>query len=122
MTLWLLGNQESYRGVADRFGVNKGTLFYVAAEVVETWAAYATTDIMWPTDLGDLAQRFEEKWGFPGVVGAIDGCHIAIKAPEVEQAAYYNRLEFHSVILQGCCDENMMFTHIHAGSPGRMHD
>lgn len=38
------------------------------------------------------------------------------------QDAYNNRKEFHSIILQGCCDSNMVFTHVHAGSPTRMHN
>lgn len=25
-TLWMLGNQESYRSVADRFGISKGNV------------------------------------------------------------------------------------------------
>jgi len=39
--------------------------------------------------------------GFPGVVGAIDGCHIPIKQPPGNANDYYNRKEFHSIILQG---------------------
>ncbi|CAN7945081.1 unnamed protein product, partial [Ixodes hexagonus] len=122
MTLWLLGNQESFRGVADRFGVNKGVLSYVAKQIIATWADAAADFIQWPAQPWEVSLEFARKWGFPGVVGAVDGCHIAIKAPEEEQDAYYNRKEFHSIILQGCCDSRMMFTHVHAGSPGRMHD
>lgn len=122
MTLWLLGNQESFRGVADRFGVNKGVLFYVANQMIETWANLAVDFIRWPTQLQRVSRAFTRKWRFPGVVGAVDGCHIAIKAPEEEQDAYYNRKEFHSIILQGCCNSEMVFTHVHVGSPGRMHD
>ncbi|CAN7986926.1 unnamed protein product, partial [Ixodes hexagonus] len=122
MTLWLLGNQESFRGVADRFGVNKGVLFYVANQIIESWADLAVDLIRWPTQLRRVSRVFTRKWRFPGVVGAVDGCHIAIKAPEEEQDAYYNRKEFHSIILQGCCDSEMVFTDVHVGSPGRMHD
>nr|XP_027238977.1 uncharacterized protein LOC113830007 [Penaeus vannamei] len=46
-TLWLLGNQESFRGVGDRFNLSKSSLHKV----------------------------FLKKTGFPGVVGAIDGTH-----------------------------------------------
>lgn len=121
-TLWLLANQESYRGVGDRFGMNKGTLFYIVKEIIEIWASCAREHICWPSDTNFEAAEFERKWNFPGVVGAVDGCHIQIKAPRDEQAAYYNRKEFHSVVLQGCCNSNMVFTHIFVGSPGRMHD
>ncbi|KAH7948687.1 hypothetical protein HPB49_000843 [Dermacentor silvarum] len=39
MALWLLGNQESFRGVGDRFGINKGLLHYVVNNIIELWAA-----------------------------------------------------------------------------------
>ena len=32
-SLWLLANRESYRGVADRFGVNRGTLHKITMRV-----------------------------------------------------------------------------------------
>ena len=34
-TIWLLSNQESYRGVADRFGMNKGTLHAITTMVIK---------------------------------------------------------------------------------------
>ncbi|XP_064486274.1 uncharacterized protein LOC135398766 [Ornithodoros turicata] len=122
MTLWLLGNQESFRGVADRFGINRGTLHFVVEQMVQLWTLCMPENITWPTDLQRVANAFLMKWNFPGVVGAIDGCHILIKAPLEEQSAYYNRKEQHSMILQGCCDDTMMFTHVVIGYPGRMHD
>ncbi|CAN7937488.1 unnamed protein product, partial [Ixodes hexagonus] len=122
MTLWLLGSQESFRGVADRFGVNKGVLSYVAKQIIATWADAAANFIQWPAQPWDVSFESARKWGFPDVVGAVIGCHISVKAPEEEQDAYYNGKESHSIILQGCCGSRMMFTHVHAGSPGRMHD
>ncbi|XP_037529410.2 putative nuclease HARBI1 [Rhipicephalus sanguineus] len=122
MALWLLGNQESFRGVSDRFGVNKGLLHYVTENIIGLWAGAAPDFTQWPLSSQDVAYEFYRKWRFPGVVGAVDGCHIAMKAPEIEQDAYYNRKGFYSVIVQGCCDSNMTFTHVHTGSSGRMHD
>ncbi|CAN7981367.1 unnamed protein product [Ixodes pacificus] len=104
MTLWLLGNQESYRGVTDRFGVHKNTLHFVVSEIV-----------LWPTQLAQVASHFERNWRLPGVVGAVDGCHVSTKAPEEEKSAFYNRREFHSVVLQGCCDSSIVFTHVNVG-------
>jgi len=34
-------------------------------------------------------------------VGAIDGCHILIKQPLQNANDYFNRKQFHSIILQG---------------------
>lgn len=60
--------------------------------------------------------------GIPGIVGAIDGCHIPIKAPPHNAIDYYNRNNIHSIILQGVCNDKKQFTNIYVGSPGRVHD
>ncbi|KAH8008742.1 hypothetical protein HPB51_003389 [Rhipicephalus microplus] len=60
--------------------------------------------------------------GLPDVVGAIDGCHARIARPTDSEQSYYNRKKFHSIILQGVCDTDMMFTSIFIGIPGRAHD
>ena len=60
--------------------------------------------------------------GFPQVVGAIDGTHISIQAPQSSTADYYNRKGFHSVILQGVVDHMGNLIDVYAGWPGRVHD
>src|SRR2546425_503935 len=47
--------------------------------------------------------------GFPGVVGAIDGSHIPIKAPTKYPADYFNRKHFYSIVLQAVCDHDGKF-------------
>ncbi|KAG0423517.1 hypothetical protein HPB47_000709 [Ixodes persulcatus] len=101
MTLWLLGNQVSYREITGRFGVRKSTLHFIVAEVVSVGARHASSMMQWPTQDALVAGHFERKWKFPGVVGAVDGCHGPIKAPKDKQAAYFTRKEFHSVVLRG---------------------
>lgn len=46
------------------------------------------------------AFRLQQEW-FPGVIGAIDGCHIEMKQPPGNANDYYNRKGTHSIILQG---------------------
>lgn len=60
--------------------------------------------------------------GIPGIVGAIDGCHIAIKAPPHNSVDYYNRNNYHSVVLQAVCNDKKQFIDIFVGMPGRVHD
>ncbi|KAK5637772.1 hypothetical protein RI129_000043 [Pyrocoelia pectoralis] len=60
--------------------------------------------------------------GFPNVLGAIDGCHIYIRPPKHNSAAYMNRKGRASIILQGVCDHNSMFTDCFVGYPGSVHD
>jgi len=68
-------------------------------------------------------QDFETRSrGISGVIGAIDGCHIPIMQPYNNAVDYYNRKGFHSVILQGVCDNKKRFIDVHIGVPGRVHD
>lgn len=60
--------------------------------------------------------------GIPGIIGAIDGCHIPIKAPPQNAIDYYNRNNIHSVILQAVCNDKKQFIDIFVGTPGRVHD
>ena len=55
------------------------------------------------------------------MIGAIDGSHIPIKAPR-ECPENINRKDFHSILLQACCDHEMFFTNCYCGWPGSVHD
>ena len=78
--------------------------------------------IAWPNAdrLDDIREDFRAKSGgnFPGIVGAVDGSHIAIKAPTEDPLSYVNRKGFHSVILQGIYNHELLFF----GWPGSVHD
>ncbi|XP_071649930.1 putative nuclease HARBI1 [Temnothorax longispinosus] len=60
--------------------------------------------------------------GISGVIGAIDGCHIPIMQLHNNAVDYYNKKGFHSVILQGVCDNKKRFIDVYIGVPGRVHD
>lgn len=80
--------------------------------------------IKWPRNeaLDSVTQGFLEKCKLPGVVGAIDACHVRITAPQINQESYYNRKKFHSVILQAVSDNRLLFLDIFVGWPGSSHD
>ena len=45
--------------------------------------------------------RWRMQTRIPGIVGAIDGTHIAIRAPFRNGGAYFNRKSFYSLNVQG---------------------
>ena len=51
------------------------------------------------------------------MVGAIDGSHIPIIAPKNDPNDYYNRKQFHSIVLQGVADAD-----VSTGYAGSIHD
>lgn len=124
-SLWLLGNTESFRGVANRFGLSKATLHSVLFEVCNAIETVWGRLIVWPTtsqQYRDLADGFRRKTGFPGVVGAIDATHIPIPGPKVNREAYINRKGFPSMQLQAVCDSDLRFLDIVSGWAGSVHD
>lgn len=60
------------------------------------------TFISWPNrqDAEQTMETIENNYGFPGVIGAIDGTHIKITAPKDHGESYVNRKGYHSVQLQ----------------------
>lgn len=57
-----------------------------------------------------------------GVLGAIDGSHIPIKAPRRQHNSYVNRKGFHSILLQAVCDSSLKFIDCYSGEVGSVHD
>ena len=84
ITMWILGNPECLRSLADRFNVTKSSAFRVYRRIYEAIANNLSGQLIkFPSGRRpiDVVQAFEEKRAFPGVLGAIDRCHIPVKAP-----------------------------------------
>ncbi|XP_039307618.1 putative nuclease HARBI1 isoform X2 [Solenopsis invicta] len=124
IALWIFGNQEVYRSVADRFGVSKDTIWRCVFNVAYTLEQRIQNYIKWPEvhELLNTQQQFAAISDFPGVVGVIDGCHIPISAPTEYPNSYINRKEFYSILLQGICDHKMKFIDVFTGICGSVHD
>lgn len=80
--------------------------------------------IQWPQGpaLRRVQAEFQEIAGFPNVIGAIDGTHIEISAPSINNDSYVCRKNFHSLQLQAICDANLRFINIFTGMCGSVHD
>ncbi|XP_066588108.1 putative nuclease HARBI1 [Prorops nasuta] len=125
LTIWILTTPESFRSVSDRFGFPKSIGWLVFKEVVWALKKLMPSLIKWPNNeelLNSERIFIERSQGFKGVIGAIDGCHIPIKQPPRNPNDYFNRKDFHSVVLQGTCDASGKFIDCLIGRPGRAHD
>ena len=79
ITMWILGNPECLRSVADRLNITKSSAFRVYRRICEAIANNLSGQLIkFPSGQRpiDVVQGFEEKRAYPGVLGAIDGCHI----------------------------------------------
>ena len=64
-TLWFLGNTETYRSVADRFGLSRGSLHRVVFTVCGALVARHQEWIQWPSttqEMERLAAEFAERY------------------------------------------------------------
>ena len=59
-----------------------------------------------PADSKKNIDDFEGLTKFPNVMGAVDGCHIGIRAPRDNAADYFHRNRYYSLVLQGVVDAN----------------
>ena len=74
-----------FRSVAQKFDFEKSSLHHCFERVVQVLNEIAEKVILWPTGekLDQVKNRFKEIAGLKGIIGAIDGSFIPIKAPEV---------------------------------------
>lgn len=92
----------SHRCVSDRFDVGKATAWRSVQRVVNALYAKVGMFIHWPTrqEAEQNMEKIEQLYGFPGVIGAVDGTHVKISAPKDNSESYINRKGFHSIQLQ----------------------
>ena len=81
--------------------------------------------IRFPTKTKDLqlcAKTMEDRSGIPGIIGAVDGSHIAVHPGKGENGGFWNYKHYYSVILSAVVDPRGYFMCVDCGFPGKMHD
>lgn len=86
--------------------------------------------IKFPTtflEKSNVKENFFLKWHIRGILGAIDGTHVEIIAPFVNDLehppfVYINRKGKHSINVMLICDANNIIIGINARYPGSVHD
>lgn len=73
-------------------------------------------------EMEGMATYFEERWGLPHCIGAIDGSHIPIMRPPGYSSDYYNRKGWHSIVVQAIVNGKGSFWDLCGGSSGSTHD
>ncbi|XP_065369048.1 putative nuclease HARBI1 [Calliphora vicina] len=73
-------------------------------------------------ELKKSKQFFYEKYGIHGVIGCIDGTHVALKGPTGEEHLFFNRKGYYSINAMIICDYKMDIKAVDATRPGSSHD
>jgi len=125
MTIWGLANQDVYRKIGNLFDTSRGGAQRCIMEVCTAIAKHLKPlYIKLPAATQCLAnaRETEEKYGFPGVCGCLDGTHIPVKPPSWDRDSYINRKGFASVNVMAVCDNKMQFIYVYADRAGSVHD
>ena len=118
VALWRLARGNSYQTTGLTFGVGRCTALKLKDEFCSDFIKFPKGE----AETRHAIKEFQEISSFPQVVGAIDGSHIPIIAPNEDANDYYNRKQFHSVILQGVTDAQGRFIHFSTWYAGSIHD
>uniref|UniRef100_UPI00359005CE putative nuclease HARBI1 n=1 Tax=Myxine glutinosa TaxID=7769 RepID=UPI00359005CE len=112
--------------VGDMGGVSQATCCKVIHRVTAAICAKKTHFIHFPDtpeERRTVTQGFHEISRFPGVIGAVDGSHVAIVNPGGRNALrYMNRDGYYSLNSQLVCDHRLLFTNVVARWYGSAHD
>ncbi|XP_071649301.1 uncharacterized protein [Temnothorax longispinosus] len=122
--IWLLSSPDSYRSIGDRFNMAKSSLSASFVRVVTALCRIAHRFIKWPqrAEIEEIKEKFQKLSHIPGVLGAIDGTYIPIKAPQIDPEVYINRKCFYGITLQAICDPSLKFIDCFAGYPSSVSD
>ena len=125
IALWKLATNSEYRSIGHLFGVSKSSVCRCVQDFCKAVCTLLAPEIVHFPDrekLKDMAEYFENRWGLPQCVGAIDGSHIPIIAPQEYHTDYFNRKGWHFIILQAVMDGKGLFWNVNVGKPGSLHD
>lgn len=80
--------------------------------------------IMWPNReiLVENKIKFYDIANFPNVIGCIDGTHVRIMRPRIDQQQYINRKFYPSLNLQCVCGPTGLLHNVEVNWPGATHD
>ena len=70
----------------------------------------------------EISRDFLLEWNFPLCLGACDGKHVRLQAPDNSGSIHYNYKKYFSMTLLAVCDARYNFTLYHVGEPGSNSD
>ena len=112
IALRFYANGAQLQVVGDTLGFDKSTVSRVVDSVTDALVARKDQHIKWPTEiqkLNTIKEGFYQKAHFPNVIGCVDGTHVQIQALTEDEPSYMNRKGYHSINVQGICDDNGMY-------------
>ncbi|XP_046863316.1 uncharacterized protein LOC124457069 [Xenia sp. Carnegie-2017] len=125
VTLRFLATGESYSSLQFLYRIARQTMGRIIPETCDALSKVLKDYIKVPTieeDWRKVEQAFSERWNFPNCVGALNGKHILLKAPNNSGSFYFNYKNNFSIVLLALVDADYKFLYIDIGKNGRVSD
>jgi hypothetical protein len=126
ITLRHLASGSKYREMQYGWRVPHNTISLVVREVCEAIIMEYSDEMLSPPQTvaqwRQITENWYNRWNFPHVIGAIDGKHIACKAPANTGSDYFNYKGFFSVILLAVVSSDYKFLWIDVSGKGSSSD
>ena len=126
LTLRFLASGDSQISLHFQFRMGRKTVSRIIAET--TYAIYTvlTREYMKVPNSSaqwkKIADDFEKIWNFPHVLGALDGKHVRIQAPNHSGSLFHNYKGYFSMVLMAICDARYNFIYASVGDFGSNND
>ncbi|XP_048483147.1 putative nuclease HARBI1 isoform X2 [Plutella xylostella] len=127
LTFYATGSYQTLVGQSAIHNVSQKTVSRALRQVTAALndARIIQKYLKWPmqsTERTAIKARFYEIFKIPGVLGCIDGTHIAILRPIEHEERYFNRKGYHSLNVMIICDSELNILCVDASTPGSAHD
>ncbi|CAC5388958.1 HARBI1 [Mytilus coruscus] len=109
----------------DIMGISQSSVSRIVQQVSTAISRQAGRFITFPVTAPQqqsVKEGFKERFGFPNVLGCVNGTLIQIKAPSVREDVYVCRKGYHALNIQGICDSRKAFLNLVVRWPGSTHD
>ena len=124
-TFSYLASGDSMNGLATRFRLGNSTVQEIIKNTCDAiWEEFAPIELkpLTTEDWKRIESRYAQRWNFPNCVGALDGKHIVIQAPNNSGSMFNNYKGTFSVVLMALVDADYKFTHVDIGDYGSNSD
>ena len=111
--------------VGDSIGLHRSTISRIIERVTNAICRLKNRFILFPRTPPAVQKTKEDFYdiaGLPNTLGAIDGSHIFITAPHINEHLYVSRKGGHSINVLAVCDAKMKYTYIVAKFAGSTND
>ena len=126
VTLRHLASGAKYSDMQFGWRMPHNSISVVVREVCEAIVAEYGDELLKPpqteAEWRTVTDEWLSRWNFPHVIGAIDGKHIACKAPANSGSDYYNYKGFFSIILLAVVTSDYKFLWIDVSGKGSSSD